>query len=134
MIGEGRADAAVRVGEALGVDFRSPQEKAPGHGCPAARCKRAGHAHRPQVPDQREERIVAHRVGLGVGHRQGEARPLQQCAHVADIGEGNDARAGAAGQLGLGGKQRLAQLLQRAAAGNSGQEQPVRLQRPARPG
>ena len=68
---------------------------------------------------------------LDVGDGQRETGPLQQRAGIAHVGEGRDARAGAAIELDLGGKQALAQLGKRAAAGKSAEEQSVGLQRPA---
>ena len=75
---------------------------------------------------------------VGVDHRQREPGALQQRAQVRHIREGSDARASPSLDLLLGRQQRLAQLGQRAAAQQGGQEQAVGLQgadgsAPARP-
>ena len=75
--------------------------------------------------------FVADGQALDIGDGQRETGPLQQRAGIAHVGEGRDARAGAAIELDLSGKQALAQLGERAAAGKSAEEQAVGLQRAA---
>ncbi|MNJ59428.1 hypothetical protein D3C77_551120 [compost metagenome] len=121
---EGRRDAPVRLGVALGVELgRAGQDGA------AERPDRPGQdvglAHGPQVAHQGEQVRVAHRDPIHVADRQGEARPLQQARPVEAVGEGRDAGLGPAADLQLGLGQHAAQLLQRRRAKQAGHEQAV---------
>ena len=73
---------------------------------------------------------VAHPDDVRIGHRQGEARPLQQPSDIAQIGEGRDARARAALDLRFGLGEGLAQLGQGRAAEQRADEQAVGLSAP----
>ena len=128
---EGRAHAAVGIGEALGIDFHHPPQRRAPQRRAAALDQRIGRAHAAQIVHQRERRGVAHGDAVDVGDRQREARALQQRAEIAQIGERRDARRDAALDLGLGRGERLAQLGQAFAADHRRQEQPVRLERAA---
>ena len=100
---EGRAHAAVGIGEALGIDFR-----------PSAAASRAAAALRRRsvstlvAPMRRRSCIsasgdgIAHRDAVDVGDRQREARALQQRAEIAQVGERRDARRDAAFDFALG--------------------------------
>ena len=113
------------------VDLDHPRQGRPLERAPAALDQRIGRAHAAQVVQQRDRRRVPRGDAVDVGHRQREARALQQRAHVAHVGEGNDARRDPALDLGLGGGKGLAQLGERIAAGERRQQQPVGRQRAA---
>ena len=76
-------------------------------------------------------RGIAHRQPVDIGHRQREARALQQRAHVAQVGERRNARRDAVLDLGFGGREGLAQFGQRVAADERREQQAVGLQRAA---
>lgn len=94
--GEGRADAAVRIGEAFRVDFRRAPEKPSRPRPPRTVGERVGRACRPEIADQVEHGVVAHRQRLYVGDRQRQPGALQKRTGIAHVGEGDDPGAGAA--------------------------------------
>ena len=75
--------------------------------------------------------IVAHGAPVLIDDGQRESGSLQQRAGGAQFGERRDARRRAAGYLGFGGSQRLAQFGQRVAAEKAPQKQAVGFQRAA---
>ena len=87
-------------------------------------------AKHPDLGHQIAGRWIDEREQFRVGDRHGEACPLQQRAIVAEIGEGGDMRARAAGLLSLRREQGLTQLMQGTAAERGAEEEPVRRQRP----
>ena len=124
---ERRADAAVRIGEALGIDLGHAHERRAAQRRAAALGERIGGAHAAKFRHQREGRGVAHGQAIDVGHRQREAGALKQRAQFAHVGERRDMRRDAALDLGLGGREGLAQLGQRVAAEQRRKEQAVGL-------
>ena len=76
---------------------------------------------------QRERRRVTHADAVDVGDRQRKAGPLQQSAELAQVGERRHPRRDAVLHLRLGLRERLAQLGQRVAAEQRGEQQAVRL-------
>src|SRR5262245_61643435 len=114
---ERRPDAAIAIGETLGVDLRHPRQGRALERAPAPLEQRIGGPHAAQIVHERNWRRVTRRDPVDVGHGQREAGALKQRAHVAYVREGNDARRDAVLDLGLGGREGLAQLGQRIAAG-----------------
>ena len=84
-----------------------------------------------QIAHQREHIGVAHDEAVAVDHRQREAGALQQAAERARVGERDDARARAAADSLSAASRHCAQLRQRVAAGQGGEQQAVGLQRAA---
>ena len=119
------ATRPVGSGEALAVDLRRAQERGPPRQAAPALDHQVALAHGAEVAHQGERIVVLDLDGLAVGHRQGEARALQQARRVAQIGERRDARAQAALDLAFGRGQGLAQLPQRGAAQHGAQQQAV---------
>ena len=93
--------------------------------------ERFSHAHRLQIGHKVKGVAVEHRLGETVGDRQGEPRPLQQRAKLADFTHRQDTRRQAARHLGLSLGQTGAEFVQRLATEHQADEQPVGLQRAA---
>jgi hypothetical protein len=74
--------------------------------------QRVGFPHRAQVAHQAKMSAVADRHAQRIRNRQGKARPLQQRAHLPDLGHRRDAGAEPAGLGDLGLRQGSAQLVQ----------------------
>ena len=70
---------------------------------------------------QRKRRGITHHDAVDVGDRQRKARTLQQRAEIAQVGERRDPRRRAAFDLGLGLRERRAQLGQAVAADHAPQ-------------
>ena len=119
---ESRADLAIKVREALRVDFGHTIERRAAKRRAAALGQRIGRAHPAQLRQQDEWRGIAHGEPLDVRHRQREARALQQRAHLAHVRERRHARRNAALDLALGGRERLAQFGERVAAEQRGKK------------
>ena len=128
---EGGADAAVRVGEALGIDL-CHLEKRGAAGRPAAALEEeVGRAHPPQIVHQGKGVVIAHHNAVDIGHRKCKPGPLQQRADIAQIRKRRHARRDTALAFGLGRRERLPQLGERIAADHGREQQPIRLQRAA---
>jgi len=125
---EGCSHAPVRIGEPLGIDRSGAQKGAAGKRTAIAFDEHAGGAHGAKIAHEGEHIVVAHDMALEIDHRQGKAGALQQGAGGAELDEGRDARRGAAARFGFGNRQGLAELGQRIAAEEGGEEQPVRFQ------
>ena len=122
---------AVRVGEALGVELGGAGQHA--RGSAAGRRPRPARWSRPWRagrPISAQRVVVAHGDPVDVGHRQGEAGALQQAGGVVGVGEGRDARAGAAAAApARPSVSACAQLGQGRAAEDRAEEEAVGLQR-----
>jgi hypothetical protein len=82
-------------------------------------------AHAPQVVHQREGGIVTNDEPVGVGDGKRQTRALQQCAEIAQIGKRRHARRDAAFDFAFRRGEGLPQLVERLAAEEGGEKQPV---------
>ena len=102
---EGRAQAPVRIGEALGVDGASAKENLATKRFAAARMQRVRCPHGAQVGEKREHVRVADDCAIEIDDRERQARALRQAAKSAHVDEGGDAGRRAAEDLALGDRQ-----------------------------
>ena len=135
---EGRAQAPVRVGEALGIDFgRARQHVAPKR-LAAAGVQRVRAPKARRSAHQREHVAVARGRAVEIDHRQREAGPLREPPKRAHVDEGRDPRRGAADNFALRDRQALTKFGQAVAAEERRDQQAVGSERaaasaPARP-
>jgi hypothetical protein len=83
----------------LGIDFGGSQEQRSRCWLATAFVQWVRCAHRPEVADEAEHRVVANRQTLAVGDWQGKPGTLQKPAEIPHVKQGNDAGRHAAGQL-----------------------------------
>lgn len=100
-------------------------EEGAGRGAAAAQRDGVGFACSAQVPQEGERVGVGEGDVLGVGNGQGKAGALEEGGAVPQVGEGGDARRGAAGEGEFGFGERGAQFGQGAKCGEAGEEHAV---------
>ena len=127
---EGGGDAAVPVPVKLSVYGIDGEEHVAGDGTGLPAEDGVALAHGLQVLHQGVARRIIDDDVVNVDRDQAVAGPLQQPAHVSDVGQRRHARTEAAAPLELGQLQRRAQLEQRVSAEHRRQERTVRLQDP----
>jgi len=89
---ERRAQAAVGISKALGVNLGHAHQRRALERRAAAIEESVGRAHAAQIVHQREDGAIAHRDPIHIGDRQRKARALQQRADIAQIGKRRDTR------------------------------------------
>jgi ComF family protein len=126
---EGRAQPAVGVGKPIRINLLGAKKHFAPRRLAQPGDERVRGSEGAQIAHQRENVRIAHDCPVGVHDRQGEAGALQQAADRAHVGEWRHPRRGAARDFALRDRQRLPEFGQRVAAGQRGDQQPVRPQR-----
>ena len=126
---EGRAQAAVRIGEAVRVNLGAARQDVPTQRLSAARMQRVRGAHCAQVGKKREHVWITDNRTVQIDDRQRQARALGQAAERPHVDEGGDAGRRAAENLALGDGQALAQFGQGLAPDQRRDQKAVALQR-----
>ena len=93
------ADAAVRIGKTLLVDFRNTLQQAARDKAATATGHGIGKAQHLQFLHQGNGVVVAQRHGVHVSHRQCKAGPLQQATGFTQVNHRRNARADTAGDF-----------------------------------
>ena len=126
---ESGAQPAVGIAELFGVNFCGAQENGAANRAAVAGKERVGRPKGAKIANEREHVGVARDDAVAVDDRQRQAGALQERSQRANVGERRYARRCAAENFAFGDGQRVSQLKERVAAGERGDDEPVRLQR-----
>ena len=123
---KGGADAAIGFGMAFLINLASAQYHAAGQERTRTLAQAICGPHGAEIVHKSQGMCIRHRHHVAIDDREREASTLQQRAEFAHVNRRRDPRTGTAGQFDFSRQERVAQLKERPAADERGEEESIR--------